>query len=92
MHKRTDTYVHTYIYIHTYAYIHTLHTYICALHAGYLRLLSEYAILIAFHGTNGYVNPPPCYVLRTYIAYIVQFPLVSSLLTPAGVAWSTDIN
>jgi len=55
-------------------------------------LLLEYTIFIAFHGTNGYVNAPPCYVLRTHIACIVQFPLVSCLLTPAGVAGSTDIK
>ena len=26
---------------------------------------SEYVILIAFHGNNGYVNALPCYVLPT---------------------------
>jgi hypothetical protein len=53
----------------------------CAVHARYLKLFSEYAMLIAFYGTNGYVNAPPCYVSRTYSAGIVQFPLVSSRLT-----------
>jgi hypothetical protein len=40
--------------------------------------LSEYVILLAFHGNNGYANAPEYYVY-TYIAHLVTFVFLNRI-------------